>query len=225
MNASEKRLAKLLIPFLLIALSLNSHAALILDDIDYRVDNEEFFVDLDGDQVNDIRFRAQGGSFGFGTVYALNNKVEFAYSYLDHIHRFTEGESIGESNEDVRWRDLYSGLLYEVIAYMEGDLLFYEANGDWVNNNASGFMGYRIFDELNESYNYGFFEITKGSIILGNHGFQTTANASAVAVSNVSNVSVPETTSAILLMLGLGGIVFRTLKCQKPLISLNAATV
>ena len=72
--------------------------------------------------------------------------------------------------------------------------------GPWATIGATGFVGLRLSN--GGGFNYGWVEITRGSLTVGRAGFQNTVNAAAP----IPTAGVPEPGSLALLALGAAGL-------------------
>lgn len=162
----------------------DAHAALITQDINKTLDKSSFKLDLDQDGKFDFQIRDKGNSAeiskqGLGKVFQdINNGPD--------AHVFSAGGEVdGTVGSESSFARLYSG-----------------SSGPFGTIGATGFVGLSL--EKNGSTHYGWVEITRGSTIVGQAGFQNTAGAAAPIPSAVPE---PAISSLALLASGAAGLV------------------
>lgn len=185
---------KLLISSFALGLSIflpfQAQASLIITDFDYVVSNGVHTIDINGEvaggeieiQSNDI-INEENGLPGFGgLVFSRDKTIEYSVFLTDEdileendlfLNKLSAGDTV-----DASW---FSGEnSYNTGGLTHSDNFFFaDANfGKWDAIGAHGFVGFRIENE--DDYNYGWLEVTRGSLELGAAGFETTLGAGAV---------------------------------------------
>lgn len=166
-------------------------AALVITDVNHEVDGYNvYWLDVDNDSVNDFQVQA-GADFGSlksktFTVFSASKTILGSYA----IDRFSQGDVIDSA--DFLGFDFHSsGAAYDDRV---NPTLF-----DWNTVGAHGYAGFRLQDGPNT--HYGWIELTRGSLSIGQIGFQTTPGEGALIPNGA-----PEPASLLLIATGAVGI-------------------
>ena len=212
-----------------IIMTQSAQAALIVTDQNKFISASEgadrsVSIDVNNDGLFDVKFEIQA-SEAFGPFAASENGIvtalgtefydeqnelnsystELLFSSLDgeSLRRYDLGESIQSSDFD---------------EYGSNSAFIYTLDQDntslWLQNiGDTGFLGYQfsvfdIFDNPPQVF-YGFIQVTRGSIRVGDLGFQTTAGANAVvSVQTPPNVAVSAPATLAMVVLAMFGFAF-----------------
>lgn len=164
-----------------------ANAELVVRDLNTTLSGEEFAFDLDQDGVNDFLIIDSGDQ---STIVGLGQDTASVF--------------VGESNP--------MPLVFSAGSVVDGKIgfpslesvgLYGPGGGAFSSIGSNGFIGLSLTskDEPRE-VNFGFVEITRGSTILGQVGYQTTPGAGA-------SIPVPEPAAAAVLLAGLTGLLTR----------------
>ena len=153
----------------------DANAALIITDINVTVpqDGSALDIDLNGDSIND--FRLQTGLFDPNTIQLQVTFKSDSVSVIDFADDYTSMLDGGDT-VDASWFNGTNGFA----SNFGGDLVDSAGNGPWSAIGAHGFLGLAL--NLEDGAHYGWLEVTRGSVIVGQMGYQTTANAGASIV-------------------------------------------
>jgi hypothetical protein len=177
----------------------DANAALVITDINVTLPQDGNFhsleIDLNGDATDD--FRIQTGLFDIDNIqFQVFNKGGDAVSDINATS-YTSMLGAGDT-VDASWFDGTNGYSNSF-----GNLVDDAGNGPWSAIGAHGFIGLAL--ALGDGTHYGWLEVTRGSVIVGQMGYQTTANAGASIV--------PLPASLPLLASGFAGLM--ALRCRR----------
>lgn len=149
-------------------------------------------IDLTGDGVWDVSVYAnmKGG-------YIKTNGSAGLLNAKGYLVRLSEGEAVGSGSTSATSLNRWSS---SAAVYNEGV-------GFWPEVGAHGYAGLRFGTE-ETGYNYGWLELTRGSLTVGQFGSQSAVGVAAVIPSAAPPATaVPEPSSLLLLATGAVGLV------------------
>jgi hypothetical protein len=178
----------------------DANAALVVTDINVTIpqDGTGLSIDLDGDLTNDFRIQTNVSDPDWIQAQVVDTKSGNAVSLLSFSPTYTSMLGAGDT-VDASWFNGDSG--FSGLSF--GNLVGFDGNGPWSLIGAHGFLGLQL--DLADGIHYGWLEVTHGSVIVGQMGYQTTANAGASIV--------PLPASLPLLASGFAGLM--ALRCRR----------
>jgi hypothetical protein len=169
-----------------LAASGDAHAALLITDINQTaIDGSSVDLDVNGDLLTDFEVVVstlkglKGAPFG---LLKARPGWELSVDGFQFLTLFGPGASIAASSFAV------GGGTFGY-AYENG------SDGAWGAVGAQGYAGFRL-DNGGGSFNYGWIELTRGSLTVGQVGFETVANMAALT-------PVPEPSTLALIVPGV----------------------
>ena len=192
-------------------LSNTVNAAVIITDINQvlTVDatgSNEFEVDVNNDGLFDVAFligtfESDGQTVEFASATGISTELDeystqltFGSFDFETVGRLSAGDVVDAETFDtfIDFASFYS---------TNREDNFLNASGD------TGFLGFRLsmqpfVIDTNPEFFYGFIEVTRGSITIGNMGFQTTAGAGLTVANQTTPdaiVSAPATLGMMLI--------------------------
>ena len=158
----------------------DANAALVITDINVTLPQDGNFqfldIDLNGDAT--IDFRLQTGLLDIDNI-QLQDRTKLklgSVSVVDFTGPYTSMLGVGNT-VDASWFDGTNGFSSSF-----GDLVDNDGNGPWSAIGAHGFLGLSL--DVGGQTHYGWLEVTRGSVIVGKMGYQTTANAGATILAS-----------------------------------------
>jgi hypothetical protein len=156
---------------------MNAQAALVITDINFTVTfGNQLTIDLNGDGKIDFIVAVPSvlkGKPEFGALvgYGIDNNFNPRVSTLGNgfLTRYVEGGSVGDATLG---EIAGSGIAYETdFSSING--------GEWNAVGVHGFAGVVMFNDSQESTNYGWIELTRGSLTVGRIGYETESGVAA----------------------------------------------
>jgi len=162
-------------------LSTQVHAGLIITEIGHTlIEGQTFEVDVNGDTINDLEFIIENGE---GYVRSFD-QVRFSEEVnTRYAHIFSAGDTV-----DTSWFDGSQGVSSPITGLYDST-----DGGAWSTIGTQGYLGFVYFGS--GSNQYGWLDITRGSLTIGQLGFQSTVGATAQIAS--TPVSAPGTMALI----------------------------
>ena len=131
---------------------------------------------------------------GFGSLGALSSSLTFLTTNFKYLTRLVAGDVVDAAAFSAG-SGFPSGIAYDNLP-----------NDGWASVGATGFAGFRIFDG-DGGYNYGYVELTRGSLTVGSTGYQTILNTGITIPGAPGGNAVPEPSSLALVAAGAAGMV------------------
>jgi hypothetical protein len=154
----------------------DANAALVVTDINVTLPQDGNFnfldINLNGDAT--IDFRLQTSSSDLIQIQDRTTTKNPFISVVDFTDLYPSMLGAGDT-VDANWFNGTNGF-----GNSFGNLVDSSGNGPWSAIGAHGFIGLKL--DLGEGIHYGWLEVTRGSAIVGQMGYQTTANAGASIV-------------------------------------------